>query len=75
MSYKWKKRSSPFAPLEEVLTPQDGSNKRRVRIEDLVGRPANESPARQPGKGAERLHRRKAKAKARVRRERLRGPR
>ena len=31
-----EERSSPFTPLEEVLTSQDGSNERRVRIEDVV---------------------------------------
>ena len=31
-----EERSSPFTPLEEVLTSQDGSHKRGVRIEDLV---------------------------------------
>ena len=31
-----EERSSPFTPLEEVLTSQDGSNKRRVRIENQV---------------------------------------
>ena len=42
LSCKWKKeadgdqRGSPFAPLEEVLTSQDGPNKRRVNIQDLI---------------------------------------
>ena len=71
--------SSLFAPLEEILTSQDGPHKRRVRIEDLVRHTmlcgADAPPGRAPRGNLARelswaITPEKGKTKAMARRER-----
>ena len=46
ISHKWRKQDAdgdqwgpPFTPLGEVLTAQDGSNKKGIKMQDLIAPP------------------------------------